>query len=92
MYGIMGITGQVGGAVADALLAQGKSVRAIVRDAAKAKTWADRGAEIAVAVYGGADALKSAFGNVEGVFVMIPPFFAPQKNFPEARAIVAALH
>ena len=92
MYAIMGITGQVGGAVAEALLAQGRSVRAIVRDAAKAKTWADRGAEIAVADYGDADALKSAFGNVEGVFVMIPPFFAPQKNFPEARAIVAALH
>ena len=92
MYGIMGITGQVGGAVAEALLAQGRSVRAIVRDAAKAKTWADRGTEIAVADYGDVDGLKSAFGNVEGVFVMIPPFFAPQKNFPEARAIVAALH
>jgi NAD(P)H dehydrogenase (quinone) len=92
MYAIMGITGQVGAAAAEALLTQGKSVRAIVRDAAKAKTWADRGGEIAVADYGNADALKSAFGNVEGVFAMIPPFFGPEKNFPEARAIIVALH
>ena len=92
MFAIMGITGHVGSAAAKALLEQGKSVRAIVRDTEKAKTWADRGAEIAVADYGDAGALKSAFTNVEGVFVMIPPYFAPEKDFPEARAVVAALH
>ena len=91
MFAIMGITGRVGGAAAKALLEQGKSVRAIVRDAEKAKTWADRGAEIVVADSGDAGALKSAFTNIEGVFVMIPPYFTPEKDFPEARAVVAAL-
>ena len=35
MYAVMGITGQVGGAVARELLAQGKGVRAVLRDADK---------------------------------------------------------
>jgi NAD(P)H dehydrogenase (quinone) len=91
MYAVMGITGRVGGATAESLLAQGKSVRAIVRDKAAAKTWIDRGAETVVADSGDVDALSAAFANVDGVFVMIPGNFTPAKDFPETRAIVAAL-
>ncbi len=42
MYAVMGITGNVGGAVARELLAQGKKVRALVRDPKKASEWAER--------------------------------------------------
>ena len=77
MYAIMGITGQVGGAAARTLLANGQSVRAIVRDPSKAARWAAVGAEVAVADFRDPAALQSAFAGVDGVFVMNPPNFAP---------------
>src|SRR5665811_870341 len=91
MYAITGITGQVGGAAAQALLAAGHPIRAILREAGKAASWAAQGAEIAIAEFEDEAALASAFTGVTGVFAMIPPYFAPAEDFPEARAIVAAL-
>ena len=49
MYAITGITGQVGGAVARTLLAEGANVRAVARDARKAASWVKRGCELAIA-------------------------------------------
>lgn len=49
MYAITRITGQVGGAVARALLAARLPVRAVVRAAGKGVTWAERGCEVAIA-------------------------------------------
>jgi NAD(P)H dehydrogenase (quinone) len=91
MYAVMGITGRVGGAAAKTLQADGQSVRAIVRDPAKARSWVKQGAELVVADYREAKALRAAFTGVEGVFAMIPPHFAPSADFREARAVVAAL-
>ena len=91
MYAVMGITGQVGGAVAHTLLINEKAVRAIVRDPDKARSWKNRGVESAIADYRDANALRTAFAGVEGVFVMIPPNFAPEPDFPETRAIVDAI-
>ena len=45
MFLVMGITGKVGGATATHLLAQGKKVRALVRDRAKAASWTDQGVD-----------------------------------------------
>ncbi|HTW70770.1 MAG TPA: NAD-dependent epimerase/dehydratase family protein [Acetobacteraceae bacterium] len=47
MHAITGITGQVGGAVAHTLLAEGANVRAVARDAGKAAPWQERGCELA---------------------------------------------
>jgi NAD(P)H dehydrogenase (quinone) len=91
MYAIMGITGQVGGAAARYLLDNGQRVRAIVRDKAKATAWAARGAEIAIAEWSDTEALATAFSGVEGVFVMLPPNFAPSPDFAEARALLQTL-
>ncbi|HMF79319.1 MAG TPA: NmrA family NAD(P)-binding protein [Bryobacteraceae bacterium] len=91
MYAVMGITGQVGGVVAETLLAKGKQVRAIVRNPGKAAAWRDRGAEIAVADYNDPNTLKAAFEGTEGVFAMLPPYFAPEPGFPEIRAILKAV-
>src|SRR5580698_5468666 len=85
MYAIVGITGRVGGAVAENLLAQGEQIRAIVRNPEKAAQWKDRGAEIAVADVDDPNALASAFEGTDGVFLMIPPNFAPAPGFPETR-------
>jgi NAD(P)H dehydrogenase (quinone) len=89
MYAVMGITGNVGGAVAKTLLEQGKQVRGIVRDRAKAQAWAERGVELVTADYD--EALVEAFTGVEGAFVMIPPNFAPDPGFPDSVARIAAL-
>jgi NAD(P)H dehydrogenase (quinone) len=91
MYGITGITGQVGGAVARTLLAAKRPVRAVVRDANKGAVWAERGCEVAIADINDAAALTAAFTRMEGVFVLIPPIFDPAPGYPEARAIVASL-
>jgi NAD(P)H dehydrogenase (quinone) len=92
MYAITGITGQVGSAVAAALLAQGQQVRAVVRDPAKAEAWKARGCEIAVADINNVAALTEAFRDVDGVFVLVPPIFDPSPGFPEGKAMLASLH
>jgi NAD(P)H dehydrogenase (quinone) len=91
MYAVMGVTGQVGAAVAETLLAKGAKIRVVVRNREKAAAWKERGAEIAIADYNDAAALTEAFRGVDGVFGMIPPYFAPEPGFPEARAVIAAI-
>lgn len=91
MHAITGITGKVGGAAARALLASGQKVRAVVRDADKARPWAALGCEVAVAEMEDADALARAFAGCTGVFVLPPPCFDPLPGFPEARASIAAV-
>jgi NAD(P)H dehydrogenase (quinone) len=90
MYAITGITGRVGGAIAENLLAKGEQIRAIVRNPEKAARWRDRGAEIAVADVDDPNALASAFEGTDGVFLMIPPNFTPAPGFPETRKTLAA--
>jgi uncharacterized protein YbjT (DUF2867 family) len=92
MYAITGITGQVGGEVARTLLTAKQSVRAVVRDLAKAKVWERRGAEIALADMQDTGALTTAFSGCEGVFVLLPPNFDPSPDFAESRRIIDALY
>jgi len=92
MYAVMGITGQVGGAVANALLQRGEKVRAIVRNAEKASEWKARGVEIALADADDPETLKIALSGVDGAFIMIPPNFAPTPGFLETRTTLASLH
>ena len=91
MYAVTGITGKVGGAVANALLAAGHKVRAVVRDEGKGKPWADKGCEVALAGIGDADRLSAAFAGTEGVFLMTPPNFDPEPGFPETKANAIAI-
>ena len=92
MFAVMGVTGQVGGAVATRLLTQGAKVRAIARDPGKAAKWAERGCEVAIADVNDANSLYQAFTGTEGAFVMLPPMFDPSPGFPEARRAIANLH
>jgi NAD(P)H dehydrogenase (quinone) len=91
MFAITGITGQVGGAVARALLAAGKNVRAVVRDAQKGATWARQGCEVALADLSDESALTRAFTATDGVLILLPPNFDPAPGFPEVRVILNAL-
>jgi NAD(P)H dehydrogenase (quinone) len=91
MFAITGISGQVGGATARTLLETGHKVRAVLRDKAKAVAWEALGAEVAIADLEDAESLTKAFTGVDGVYVMVPPAFAPQPGYPEARKAASAI-
>jgi uncharacterized protein YbjT (DUF2867 family) len=91
MFCITGITGQVGGEVANNLLASDRRVRAAVRDPSRANAWAERGCEVVKADITDTASLTAAFEGAEGVFVLVPPNFDPSPDFAEARAIAATL-
>jgi len=91
MFAVMGVTGQVGGGAAAALLDAGKRVRAVVRDRAKGEAWAVRGCEVAVAETEDVAALTAAFEGVEAAYVMLPPTYDPSEDFAEVRAKIEAL-
>src|ERR1700722_15234748 len=77
MFAITGVSGQVGGATARTLLETGHKVRAVLRDKSKAAAWQALGAEIAIADLEDAESLTKAFAGADGVYVMVPPSFAP---------------
>ena len=91
MYAVTGITGNVGGEVARALLNAGHAVRAVIRDPRKGAVWEALGCDVSLADMNDAAALAAAFKAASDVFVLLPPNFDPSPDFPETRAIVAAL-
>ncbi|WP_426433575.1 NmrA family NAD(P)-binding protein [Bradyrhizobium genosp. P] len=91
MYAITGITGKVGGEVARNLLADGQSVRAVLRDRAKAADLAAKGCEIAIADMENAEQLAVAFSGAEGVFILPPADFDPEPGYPEAKRVIDAV-
>jgi uncharacterized protein YbjT (DUF2867 family) len=88
MYAITGITGKVGGEVARHLLANGQSVRAVLRDRAKAADWAAKGCDVAIADMANAEQLAAAFSGTEGVFILPPSDFDPEPGYPEAKRVI----
>jgi uncharacterized protein YbjT (DUF2867 family) len=89
MYLVMGITGKVGGATATHLLAQGKKVRALVRNRAKAASWTDQGVELVDGDWNDAAAIERALEGVDGALVMLPAVWAPSPDFKEAKSVIA---
>lgn len=73
MFVITGATGRVGSIAAETLLAAGRGVRVVVRDAAKAERMKVRGAEVFVADLADVEALGRAARGAEGVFLLSPP-------------------
>ena len=89
MFLVMGITGRVGGATAQHLLAQGRKVRALVRNREKAANWADQGVELVDGDWNDAAAVERALEGVDGAFVMLPAVWAPSPDFREAKNVIA---
>jgi len=85
----MGISGRVGGATAQHLLAQGRQVRALVRNREKAANWADQGVEIVDGDWNDAATIERALEGVDGAFVMLPAVWAPSPDFREAKGVIA---
>ncbi|WP_407572816.1 NmrA family NAD(P)-binding protein [Deinococcus altitudinis] len=90
MFLVMGITGRIGSLVARQLLAQGKQVRALVRDRAKAIEWANQGVELIVGEWHDADAMIQALQDTDGAFIMLPPVYQPSRDFTESTVLIEA--
>ena len=69
---LTGITGNIGGATARALLARGVRFRALVRDAQKAAAWAERGVELVVGNLEDAASITRALAGVDRALLGLP--------------------
>ena len=90
MFSVMGITGNVGGATAEHLLAHGKEVRALVRNRDKASRWAKQGVDVIEGDWNDPAAIERALKGVEGAFVMLPSVLAPSPDYKEAKDVIAS--
>jgi uncharacterized protein YbjT (DUF2867 family) len=75
-YAVVGASGNTGRIVAEQLLASGKKVRAISRNADHLKALVDKGAEPFIASIEDKPALTKAFTGARAVYSMIPPNMA----------------
>lgn len=73
MFAITGATGNTGSVIAEKLLAQGKKVRVIGRDASRLARFVQKGAEAFIAEITDAAALAKAFDGAEAIYAMVPP-------------------
>lgn len=71
-FAVLGATGQQGGSVVDALLAQRQPVRALVRDtgSARARALRDRGVEVVAADQEDGESLRRALTGAAALFLM----------------------
>jgi uncharacterized protein YbjT (DUF2867 family) len=96
MYVVLGATGNTGEPLARCLLAHGKPVRAVGRNAERLRPLAKLGAEPCVADVRDTAALVKAFDRAEAVFAMLPPnpashdFRADQERASDAIASAVA--
>ena len=92
MFVVAGVTGNTGSVVAETLLAAGKKVRVLVRDAEKGKAWAAKGAEVAIVPsLDDAAALTRAFTGADGAYVLSPPNMASTSFRAERRVTWEAI-
>jgi uncharacterized protein YbjT (DUF2867 family) len=95
MYAVIGATGHTGRVVAEALLAAGKEVRVLGRDAAKLQPLVHKGGHPIVGSLDDPGMLAKAFDGVRAVYAMIPPDFVSDDPLDAQRrhseAIVGAL-
>jgi uncharacterized protein YbjT (DUF2867 family) len=69
---LTGITGNIGGATARALLAQGVHFRALVRDLGKAAPWAEKGVELVQGELEDAAAVTRALAGIDRALLVMP--------------------
>jgi uncharacterized protein YbjT (DUF2867 family) len=87
---ITGITGNIGGAAARGLLAQGKAVRALVRDPKKAAAWSQLGVDLVQGDWNDSASIAAALQGVEGAYIMMPPTQVHSRDYREAKAVAAS--
>lgn len=86
MYVITGATGHTGRAIVEKLLAEGKPVRAVARNAEHLKPLAAKGAEPFVGSLEDTEAMARAFSGAEAVYTLVPtPLTAPDVRASQNR-------
>jgi uncharacterized protein YbjT (DUF2867 family) len=88
-YAVFGVSGRTGAAAADALLRAGLPVRVVVRDPARGRRWAERGAEIAIADLADPTSMTRAFSRVRGAYVINPQQYNLEDMFERADLVAA---
>lgn len=73
MFVIMGGTGHVGSAAAEALLDRGEDVTIVTREPARATAWRGKGARTVAADANNAASLRAAFRQGRRAFLLNPP-------------------
>jgi uncharacterized protein YbjT (DUF2867 family) len=91
MFIILGASGHVGSAVAQALLDQGLPVTAVTHNAAKVADWEQRGANAAVVDVRDTNALRRVFQTGTRAFLLNPPADVAKDTDAEERATAAAI-
>jgi len=87
-YVVAGITGNTGRATAEALLAGGAEVRAVVRSKDRARERAPAGVELVEADLADADALTAALAGAEGFYTLVPPDFPAEDYFASRKPVI----
>lgn len=90
-YVVTGAAGRTGSAAAHALLAAGFPVRVVLRSAAKAAIWQQRGAEVALAEVTDPQAMRQALSGATGAYIVTPPEYEREDLFERAELIGAVI-
>ena len=90
IYTVFGATGKTGRSVAESLLAAGRRVRAVVRDADKAAFLKGR-AEVVIAELDDEAAITQALQGADGAYLLSPPNLAAEDFLAERRQLVERL-
>lgn len=88
---VAGITGQTGGAAADAALANGHEVRALVRATERARSWEARGVELLQGDLSDAEGLARALEGTDGAYLLVPPVWGAADYFAATASTIDAL-
>lgn len=91
MHIVLGATGRVGSAVAGSLLDRGEPVTVVTRDPRRAARFIHRGASVAVADVGDADALGAALRKGRSAFLLMPTADPATDTVAEERRLVASI-
>jgi uncharacterized protein YbjT (DUF2867 family) len=91
VFVVCGVTGRTGAVVAEGLLAAGKQVRVVVRDASRGEPWKAKGAVVAEASFDDREALERALRGATGGYFLLPPNTTARDALAEARATTDAI-
>jgi uncharacterized protein YbjT (DUF2867 family) len=90
-YVILGASGNTGSIIADFLLAKGKKVRVVGRDAQRLQRFVRKGAEAFTAELSDAAALTKAFRGARAAYLMLPPIVSREEQEQQSDAIAKAV-
>src|SRR4029077_5256636 len=90
MHVILGASGNTGSIIANSLLAEGRKVRVMGRDAGRLQRFVDKGAEAFTADVSDAAALTKAFSGARAAYLLLPPAKAPEEEERDSDAIAKA--